>query len=48
MSERITVFVPRDSAACSVGADQVAAEIWMHVKKRLAPESAPLSVEELL
>jgi dTMP kinase len=28
--------------------DQVAAEIWMHVKKRLAPESAPLSVEELL
>ncbi len=27
MSERITVFVPRDSAACSVGADQVAAEI---------------------
>jgi dTMP kinase len=28
--------------------DQVAADIWMHVKKRLAPESAPLSVEELL
>jgi dTMP kinase len=28
--------------------DQVAAEIWMHVKKRLAPESAPVSAEALL
>jgi dTMP kinase len=28
--------------------DQVAAEIWKHVKKRLAPESASQSAEELL
>ena len=28
--------------------DQVAAEIWMHVKKRLSPESAPVSAEALL
>ena len=26
MADRTTVYVPRDSAACSVGADEVAAE----------------------
>jgi formate dehydrogenase iron-sulfur subunit len=27
MAEPVTVYVPRDSAACSVGADEVAAEL---------------------